>query len=149
MESDATCDSQQPTVVSRRGAPIIARVMIEEYAQLLLEVAGALGVPARITSIHRTREKQAEIYRTRGPASSLPAAPPGTSTHEYGLAFDAVAVRSELQPVLGVIGEAIGLYWGGRFSRRDPVHFQLVSPADWHKVLLEVGLIRPFSNPKV
>lgn len=120
--------------------------MIEAYAALLIEVASALGVRAKITSIHRSTEKQAEIYRSRGPNSSLPAAAPGTSTHEYGLAFDAVALQGELQPTLGAIGEALGLYWGGRFSRRDPVHFQLVSPAAWRQVLVEVGLIRPLSG---
>lgn len=104
--------------------------MIEDWVELFIDLAEQLGWPAVITSTWRTRIQQEQLYHARG-RSRLPAAPPGTSTHEYGLAFDVQAVNAEDQDKLGALGEALGLYWGGRFRRSDPVHFQLVSPTAW------------------
>ena len=64
-----------------------------------------------------------------------------TSTHQFGFAFD-VALKNQKRGVhwdtkadinekggadydeLGKLGEAEGLTWGGRFPKRDLVHFQ-------------------------
>lgn len=103
---------------------------IDELARLFQQLArDYLGIESTITSTVRSTAQQARLFRR---ASTLPAAAPGLSQHEYGLAFDIVAADRTRQRELGEFGELLGLYWGGRFSRPDPPHFQLVSPADWN-----------------
>jgi len=54
--------------------------------------------------------------------SRFPAAPPGRSTHELGLAFDLwINDESQLSD-LGQVWEQMGGTWGGHF--RDPIHFE-------------------------
>lgn len=110
--------------------------MIEEFAELLIQLATHFGAETRLVSMHRTRADQERIY-----ASGVrPAAKPGTSTHEYGLAFDLIAVDPSKQELLGLLGEAIGLTWGGRWRKVDPGHFQLVTVADWRAILRSAGV---------
>ena len=77
-------------------------------------------VQVRLTSGRRTRKVQRELWEmwVRG-ESDLPAAPPGTSKHEFGLAAD--LVTDDLEAAVRA-ARAVGLRWGGR---RDPVHFEL------------------------
>jgi len=96
-------------------------------------VTSSVGYPLRVSSGFRSREKQAELYeRWKAGLSGLPAAPPGTSKHEIGLAVDVVWQKTGLREpfdggwqALGRLGERLGLVWGGRFSTPDPVHFEL------------------------
>jgi hypothetical protein len=87
-----------------------------------------------VTSLVRSREKQQRLYDAwlaRG-KTGLPAAPPGKSKHEQGLAFD-VAIPGGGSPEewqrLGRLGKSMGLRWGGDFSRADPVHFEIPTEA--------------------
>jgi LAS superfamily LD-carboxypeptidase LdcB len=89
------------------------------YAQYLYQVAEYNGLRPRITSVFRTYQQQAVLYQRylRG-MSSLPAAPPGRSLHERGLAFDMVTDYPE----------ALGAVWnsmGGRWFAADPVHHEI------------------------
>jgi hypothetical protein len=62
-------------------------------------------------------------------ASPLPAAPPGTSAHEFGYAFDLVCSPWGSLWDVGYTWESWGGVWGGD---QDPVHFQypgFVAPA--------------------
>jgi peptidoglycan L-alanyl-D-glutamate endopeptidase CwlK len=62
-------------------------------------------------------------------------APAGSSRHEFGEAFDVVPMRWDQRLVpnwasphwkkLGEIGEALGLVWGGRWTKPDRPHFNL------------------------
>jgi len=80
-----------------------------------------------VTSARRSSAKQAELRsRWERGLSSIPANRPGTSLHEFGLAFD--LARLGIDPLgdpllnwLGAVWESIGGRWGGQ---RDPVHFQ-------------------------
>jgi len=80
-----------------------------------------------VTSARRSRAKQAELrQRWLSGKSTIPANRPGTSLHEYGLAFD--LARLGIDPLndpllnwLGAVWESVGGRWGGA---RDPVHFQ-------------------------
>jgi hypothetical protein len=59
-------------------------------------------------------------------ARGLPALPPGSSLHEQGLAFDLARpgidpFRDQLLPMLGEVWNS----WGGRWSAKDPVHFEV------------------------
>lgn len=81
-----------------------------------------------VTSARRSRAKQTRLYQrwVRG-QSTLPAAPPGESLHEYGVAFDLarLGVAPEEDLLLQYLG-AVWEHWGGRHGgTRDPVHFQV------------------------
>lgn len=80
-----------------------------------------------VTSARRSPAKQARLYADwRGGRSDIPAAPPGRSLHEYGLAFD--LARIGIDPLGDPLLNWLGVVWehyGGRHGGiRDPVHFQ-------------------------
>lgn len=92
------------------------------WADAWVEALAAAGLNPSITSARRTREEQTRLYnRFRSGASRYPAAPPGTSLHEWGLAVD-IALPASVLSVLGPVWERLGMVWGGRF--RDPIHFE-------------------------
>jgi len=80
-----------------------------------------------VTSARRSSAKQAELYaKYQSGQSVIPAAPPGSSLHEYGLAFDLARLGKD--PLGDPLLAWLGLIWtmvGGRHGGiRDPVHFQ-------------------------
>ena len=80
-----------------------------------------------VTSARRSSAKQARLYeKYRRGESAIPAAPPGTSLHEFGLAFDLARIGKDPlnDPLLNWLGQ-VWEYAGGRHGgARDPVHFQ-------------------------
>lgn len=81
-----------------------------------------------VTSARRSRSKQAELYqRYISGKTVIPAAPPGRSIHEHGLAFDLARVGTD--PIGDPLLEWLGYWWnyyGGLWGGvRDPVHFQV------------------------
>ena len=96
---------------------------MQPYASELLRVAGSARLNPRVTSARRTHAQQARLYRNYlAGAATYPVAPPGTSAHEYGFAFDVVTSPLEALDELGAVWEEWGGIWGGRFN--DPVHFE-------------------------
>jgi D-alanyl-D-alanine carboxypeptidase len=96
---------------------------MQPYATELLRVAGQARLAPRITSARRSTALQARLYRNYlAGAATYPVAPPGTSSHEFGFAFDMVTSPLEALSELGVLWESWGGVWGGRFQ--DPVHFE-------------------------
>lgn len=89
------------------------------YAAWLYDSAAAAGLRPRLTSVFRTRQKQAALYALflagKMPYTVLP---PGRSRHEQGLAFDMVVERPD---VVGGWWRSIGGHWAGP---TDPVHFE-------------------------
>ena len=81
-----------------------------------------------VTSGRRSPAKQQRLYeRWRRGESQIPANRPGTSLHEFGLAFDLARIGKNplgdpLLDWLGSIWEQVGGRHGGL---RDPVHFQV------------------------
>ncbi len=106
--------SQRPKPASESAEPI------EQLAIELLHWAADQGIEARITSMHRAREKQTELWANRR-FNPYPVAPPGHSLHEVGRAFDLAASPEDLVR-LGEEWEQRGGHWGGHFG--DPVHFE-------------------------
>lgn len=90
------------------------------WADYLLAVIARAGGTARVTSTYRSPSLQAKLYQDyRAGRSVLPAAPPGQSKHQYGLAVDVVISPSSWTPY-------IGAWWrqlGGEWDASDPVHF--------------------------
>lgn len=95
---------------------------LRPWADWLYRVAQFYRLNPRVTSTRRSRTEQAILYRSflRG-ESRFPAAPPGRSRHQFGLAFDMVVDDPEAQAWLGAVWESAGGRWGGRFN--DPPHF--------------------------
>jgi LAS superfamily LD-carboxypeptidase LdcB len=92
---------------------------LRPYAYYLYQVAAYNGLHPRVTSVYRSYQRQAVLYDNyRRGLSALPAAPPGRSKHQYGLAFDMVTDNA---PALGAFWESMGGKFGGV---RDPVHFE-------------------------
>ena len=87
------------------------------YARELVRLYPAV----QITSVLRSRSEQTRLYRRYlAGHSQYPAAPPGSSYHEYGRAWDMVA-PGDVLVALGRIWQQWGGTWGGA---RDPIHFQ-------------------------
>jgi D-alanyl-D-alanine dipeptidase len=79
------------------------------------------GITPTINSGYRS---QADQIRMRNGASG-PNPAPVVSWHQVGMAVDINGTSSSSFPtIIGAMG-AQGLTWGGTFSRRDPLHFQL------------------------
>lgn len=106
---------------------------IQPLARELLSRAANDGLQLVVTSGLRTNDEQARLFaqgRT-APGPVVTAAKPGTSWHNYGLAFD-VAVLKNGNPTwpnnenlwlrIGNLGRACGLRWGGDFGDRP--HFE-------------------------
>ena len=80
-----------------------------------------------VTSARRSTFKQAQLRADwESGKSKIPANRPGTSLHEFGLAFDMARIGMDpltdpLLAWLGAVWEHVGGRWGGK---RDPVHFQ-------------------------
>ena len=97
------------------------------------------GIDVLITSTMRDNAYQAHLYaqgRT-APGKVVTNAQPGSSWHNYGVAFDAVPLRdgkpvwgtktsadASLWRRMGECGERAGLEWGGRWKFVDMPHFQ-------------------------
>jgi hypothetical protein len=96
------------------------------YAQELLIVAQQLDPLFRVTSARRGYAEQARLYRAfRMGRSPLPAAPPGHSAHERGLAVD--IARPGTAPLQDPLLYALGRAWsdaGWMWHPSDPVHFE-------------------------
>ncbi len=98
------------------------------WAKWLLEVGRYYDSRLVVTSGFRDLSKQRELYeKWLSGQSQIPAAPPGKSLHNYGLAFD--LARLGLDPMedrllqwLGSLWDQVGGQWG---QSRDPVHFQV------------------------
>lgn len=97
------------------------------YARYLYELGKYYDPLLVVTSGFRSSSSQAKLYAKwlRG-ESPIPAAPPGRSLHEHGLAFDMARIGKDplndpLLNWLGAVWEHMGGRWGGA---RDPVHFQ-------------------------
>lgn len=100
-------------------------LLAEGFRQAVEEWLGSLraqGIPYRVTSTRRSRSEQQRLYdRWLRGESALPAARPGTSTHELGRAIDVVFETDE--DTLDAADQAaeLGIAWAGT---SDFVHFE-------------------------
>lgn len=74
-----------------------------------------------ITSVRRSRTQQIALWYNRH-NNPYPVAPPGTSKHELGLAWDMVG-PDWLLAQAGHVWESWGGRWGGRY--KDSIHFEV------------------------
>jgi len=102
---------------------------LRPYAAWLVSVAPSAGATrVRITSVTRSRGRQRQLYkRFLAGQAQFPAAPPGRSLHEYGLAWDMV---TEPYSALTTLGD----WWqqvGGRWNASDVIHFSVPISIPW------------------
>lgn len=116
--------------------------VVATLARKLLFNAQEACVPVMITQTLRSMDEQATLY-ARGrtaPGRIVTYAKPGQSYHNYGLAFDVAILKdgtptwdtkvdvndNEVEDYLevGLLGEKLGLTWGGRWRFVDLPHFQ-------------------------
>jgi peptidoglycan LD-endopeptidase CwlK len=103
---------------------------LRNKARRFLTMAKRQGLDLKITESTRTWQRQAELYaqgRTT-PGQIVTNAKPGTSFHNYGLAFDVIdrktGYNADWQKI-GKIGKNAGFEWGGSWtSFVDRPHFQ-------------------------
>lgn len=99
---------------------------VRQGLKLLTASLRAAGFPAVVTSAYRSRRTQECLYqRYISGQSPYPAAKPGNSAHERGLAFDLkITGPPGVLEAAGKVWEQMfpGFVWGGRF--RDPIHFE-------------------------
>lgn len=110
---------------------------VASRARELVKRAAGEGMPIVVTQALRSMEQQAALYaqgRT-APGAIVTNSPPGSSWHNYALAFDIAPLDASGQPHwpddeglwqrLGAIGKQLGLTWGGDFrSFKDRPHFE-------------------------
>jgi hypothetical protein len=96
----------------------------------LINACKAQGIELAIVESFRTHAKQSEYF---GMGKKYTRSKGGKSKHQYGLAVDVVPVVKgvaqwddvRLWRRVGVIGERLGLRWGGRWKTPyDPAHFE-------------------------
>lgn len=97
---------------------------LRPWAGWLYETADWYRLGPRVVSTYRSWGEQQRLYdRYRQGLSEYPAAPPGQSLHNYGLAFDLVTTVPGGLDRLGPMWERVGGRWGGRFG--DAPHFDV------------------------
>lgn len=89
------------------------------------------GISGTVTSGVRSTEKQAKLYADyQAGRSTIIAAPPGRSAHEYGLAIDFVVDEGRSSPLQREV-----MNWlqsmGGELVANDPVHVQYPGFRGW------------------
>lgn len=95
---------------------------LRPWANYLLTIARQRGYRVVVTSVRRSSFTQAILYRRfLAGLSPYPAAPPGTSMHEVGRAFDLGPDGPDVR-ALGAIWESWGGTYGAKFN--DPIHFE-------------------------
>lgn len=90
---------------------------LRPYARALIAYFPGL----QITSVYRSKTEQIRLWNNRA-NNPYPVAPPGTSKHEQGLAWDMVGPKDQLE-LAGRTWESWGGRWGGRFG--DEIHFEV------------------------
>jgi len=103
-------------------------VGLQPWARWILNAGRVHQGKLVVTSARRSAAKQAKLrWLWETGQSKIPANRPGTSLHEYGLAFDIASLgidpfEDPVLPWMGYWWEYYGGKWGGA---RDPVHFQI------------------------
>jgi len=96
---------------------------IRDAARELDAAVARSGLVGRFTSTYRSHSEQERLYRAYiSGRHAFPVAPPGSSAHEYGEAFDYVVSPADYQRDVGLTWVEWGGEWGGA---ADVVHFEL------------------------
>ena len=155
-------DASAAAVISRpldeRSELCIASLhpQVQPLARELVKIAAEHGVEIRVISGNRTYEEQNVLFaQGRTTAGKIVTrAQGGWSNHNFGLAFDiGVWEGGQYQPesksyrIVGNLGKAIGLEWGGDWkSIVDEPHFEVVPK--WASSLFEPARLAEYRARK-
>ena len=123
--------------VDERSEKHIATLLpeVQPIARTLVQKAASHGIEIKVISAYRSYEEQEKLYaqgRT-APGPKVTNARGGHSNHNFGIAFDVGVFSgskylgaSPKYKAVGVLGQDLGLEWGGNWtSIVDEPHFQL------------------------
>ncbi|MBC3917699.1 M15 family metallopeptidase [Undibacterium sp. CY18W] len=140
------------SLVDPRSEKNIATLLpqVQDLARALVLQAAASGINIKIISALRTYAEQNALYaqgRTT-PGDKVTNAKGGESNHNFSIAFDVGVFEgskyladSPKYKAVGVLGEALGLEWGGNWKTIvDQPHFQL-RPA-WASTMTEKQMLK-------
>jgi len=101
---------------------------IRAHAMALVDWAQRSGWGPRVTSTYRSTARQRQLYArfladVKAGRPNMGAAKPGSSRHEYRMAFDVYLTDASKLKELGRVWKSWGGTWGGDFRRKDPIHF--------------------------
>lgn len=102
---------------------------LKPWAKWLLDVGRYYDSRLVVTSGFRSIKKQQELHSNwLSGKSNIPAAPPGQSMHNYGLAFDLARPNVDpfQDPLLVYLADLWSRVGGAGSVRGDPVHFSVV-----------------------
>jgi hypothetical protein len=116
--------------MSARISDLVAE--LQQPCRDLIAACDAAGLQPRLTSTLRSHAEQKRLYaRYLAGQAGFPVAPPGSSAHEYGEAFDLVVSPMDYLADVG----ATWLAWGGYWGPGDAVHFELLGATSRAKKL--------------
>ncbi len=144
----------------RGGLPMIADLdalhpYFREKVALLISICKEKGIELALVETYRTRAKQNE-YKSMGKKYTRSGG--GHSKHQYGLAVDVVPIVDsvaqwddyKLWRKIGVVGEQLGLRWGGRWRNPyDPGHFEWTAGLSSYHLSngLQPRIPKSYNNP--
>mgnify|MGYP001558844180 CR=1 FL=1 len=107
---------------------------VRPLALALVKAAAEKGISIQIISGTRTYAEQDALYaqgRNGNPGQIVTRARGGYSNHNFGLAFDCglfegkkYIEESPSYKIVGQLGKALGLSWGGDWKFADEPHFE-------------------------
>jgi peptidoglycan LD-endopeptidase CwlK len=108
---------------------------VQPLARRLIETAVAQGINVKVISGLRTYQQQDALYEQgrSKPGKIVTKARGGQSNHNFATAFDVGIFSADGKEYfgespdyekVGLIGESLGLEWGGRWKFQDEPHFQ-------------------------
>ena len=126
-----------PMIADLRALHPYFRDKVEE----LIRRCNKVGISLAVVETYRTPSKQAEYFAMGKKYTKTTG---GKSRHQYGLAVDVVPIinsvavwnNHKLWNKIGIIGERLGLRWGGRWRiLYDPGHFEWVGGVSRHELV--------------
>lgn len=98
---------------------------VRKHFTAIFQLAQLINPRAYVSSVKRDSKTQAGLYeKWIAGHAKYPAAAPGTSKHELGLALDIGGMHDAELAYLGRVWSSWGGRWGGTFRNRDPIHFE-------------------------
>lgn len=119
---DIESSSEQAWSKNERKMISTLHPKIQQYATRFINKAKGAGISLKITDAYRSVATQQQ-YLSQG----KPAAQPGYSFHNYGLAIDVKPTDSTDWETIGQIGKSLGFRWGKTFTnpKSEPWHFDM------------------------
>lgn len=137
LVADGICGPKTWEVLKKKPSIDLSKWKLDKGFEILcikfLEECETQGYKLKITHGLRTIEEQDKLYASGRtlPGKILTNAKGGQSKHNFGKAIDVAFQGNDPYPKnfdwkkIGLIGEKLGMKWGGKFPIKDFVHFEV------------------------